>query len=141
MSKSRTAASHANVHELVAELGLSDAAYRRALEIAQLSPGKDEWLSYINHFLTAVGALLIVAGVTAFFAWNWADLSYMAKFALIQSGIVGTVVLAWRLGIDSVGGAAACLRVRSWWACCWPCSGRFTRQAPTRMGCFWAGPC
>ena len=107
MSKSRTAASHANVHELVAELGLSEAAYRRALEIAQLSPGKDEWLSYINHFLTAVGALLIVAGVTAFFAWNWADLSYMAKFALIQSGIVGAVVLAWRLGIDSVGGRSS----------------------------------
>lgn len=107
MEQSRTAASHANVHALAAELGLSDAAYRRALEIAQLTPSNAEWLRYINHFLTAVGALLIVAGVTAFFAWNWAELSYVRKFALIQSGIVGSVVLAWRLGIDSIGGRSS----------------------------------
>jgi uncharacterized membrane protein len=66
-----------------------------------------DWFRYISHFLVAVGTLLIVAGVTAFFAWNWADLSYMAKFALIQSGIVATVVVAWRLGINSIGGKAA----------------------------------
>jgi uncharacterized membrane protein len=31
----------------------------------------------------------------------------MAKFALIQTGIAGTALLAWRLGIDSMGGKAA----------------------------------
>ena len=54
-----------------------------------------------------IGALLIVAGITAFFAWNWADLGYMTKFALIQAGIVGAALLAWRLGIDSIGGSAS----------------------------------
>ncbi len=107
MGHSRTSASHTNVLELATELSLSEAAYRRAFENAQLSPGEKEWLRYIDHFLTAVGALLIVAGITAFFAWNWADLSYMAKFAMIQSGIVATVVLAWRLGIDSIGGRSS----------------------------------
>ena len=107
MGKYRTSASHANVHQLAVELGLSEVAYRRALELAQLAPNKSAWLRYINHFLTAVGTLLIVAGVTAFFAWNWADLSHMAKFALIQGGIVATVALAWRLGIDSVGGRSS----------------------------------
>jgi len=51
--------------------------------------------------------LLIVSGVAAFFAWNWADLDYSVKFALIQAGILGTALLAWRLGIDSIGGRAA----------------------------------
>ncbi len=107
MNRSSTAATNANVHELAVELGLDETAYRRALELARLSPGAATWRRYIDHFLTAVGALLIVAGVTAFFAWNWADLGHMTKFGLIQFGIVATAVLAWRLGIDSIGGRAS----------------------------------
>jgi uncharacterized membrane protein len=107
MGHSAAAASHSNVHELAIELGLSERAYRRALQLANLAPEKADWLRYINHFLVAVGALLIIAGVTAFFSWNWADLSYMLKFALIQFGIVALVFFAWRIGIDSIGGRAS----------------------------------
>ena len=107
MGQSGTAASHGNVNELAAELRLSDAAYQRAIALAGLIPDRSDWLRYIDHFLIAVGALLVVAGITAFFAWNWADLHYLAKFALIQGGIVGSAVLSWRLGIDSVGGRSS----------------------------------
>lgn len=106
MAHPGTTANHTNVHELAIALRLDETAYRRSIELAQLSPGSSDWRRYIDHFLTAVGALLIVAGVTAFFAWNWADLSHMSKFGLIQFGIVANVVLAWRLGIDSIGGRA-----------------------------------
>jgi uncharacterized membrane protein len=49
---------------------------------------------------------LIIAGITAFFAWNWADLGHMQKFALIQFGIVASLLAAWRKGLDSVAGRA-----------------------------------
>ncbi len=107
MAQSGTTATHANIHQLAIDLHLDAAACSRALELAHLSPGTADWKRYIDHFLTAVGALLIVAGVTAFFAWNWADLSHISKFALIQIGIIANVVLAWRLGIDSIGGRAS----------------------------------
>lgn len=107
MGHSGTAANHTNVHALGVELGLDAATYQRAMALANLSPGAARWRHYINQFLTAVGALLIVAGVTAFFAWNWAGMSPMMKFALIQCGIVATIILAWRFGIDSVGGRAS----------------------------------
>lgn len=107
MRQPGTAANHANVHEIALELGLDESAYRRALALARLSPGRSEWRRYIDHFLTAVGALLIVAGITAFFAWNWADLGHMTKFGLIQFGIAATALVAWRLGIDSIGGRAS----------------------------------
>lgn len=107
MTKFNATASHSNVQELATRLGLSEISYSRALQLAQLAPGRTDWLRYINHFLTAIGALLIVSGVATFFAWNWADLGYMVKFALIQAGIAGTALLAWRLGIDSMGGRAA----------------------------------
>jgi len=102
-----TTATYTNVQQLVSELRLDEAACRHAIDIAQLSPDSNDWRRYIDHFLTTVGALLILAGVSAFFAWNWADLSHMSKFALIQFGIVANVVLAWRLGIDSSGGRAS----------------------------------
>jgi len=107
MTKFNTASSHSSVQELATKLGLSENAYSRALQLAELAPGRTDWLRYIDHFLATIGALLIVSGVTAFFAWNWADLGYMVKFALIQVGIAGIALLAWRLGIDSMGGRAA----------------------------------
>lgn len=107
MPQPGTTATYTNVQQLAIELRLDETACRRALEIAQLSPDSNDWRRYIDHFLITVGALLILAGVTAFFAWNWADLSHMSKFALIQFGVVTNVVLAWRLGIDSTGGRAS----------------------------------
>ena len=103
----QTEAGYSSVLEMAQQLRLSPAAYRRAMEIARLTPDRPGWLRYIDRFLIAVGAALIVAGIAAFFAWNWADLSHMAKFALIQGGIVAAVVAAWRFGLDSNAGRAS----------------------------------
>ena len=107
MSPSGTPSTHGNVHELAAALEFDEAAYRRALELAALVPDRPAWLGYIDRFLMAVGALLIIAGITAFFAWNWADLHRLWKFALLETGLVGAALLAWRLGLDSPGGRAS----------------------------------
>lgn len=107
MAQTDTPATYGTVRELAAALALDEAAYRRAIELAELTPDKHDWLRYLDRFLTAAGALLIVAGIAAFFAWNWADLHHMAKFALIQAGLVAAVLIAWRLRIDSNGGRAA----------------------------------
>lgn len=107
MGQTGTTAAHASVHELATALALDEAAYTRAVELARLSPEKSDWLRYLDRFLTAVGVLPIVAGITAFFAWNWADIHRMAKFALIELGLVAAVLLAWRFCIDSIGGRAS----------------------------------
>jgi uncharacterized membrane protein len=107
MAQPATPATHASVHELAAALSLDESAYRRAVELARLCPERADWLRYLDRFLTAVGALFITAGIAAFFAWNWADLHHMAKFALIQTGIVASVLLAWRLRLDSTAGRAS----------------------------------
>jgi hypothetical protein len=131
MTKFNAAANHSNVQELASTLGLSENAYSRALQLAELAPDRIDWLRYINQFLATIGALLIVSGVTAFFAWNWADLSYMVKFAMIQAGIAGIALLAWRLGIDSMGGRAA-LFSSAFFS---PYSDRFTRLALILTDC------
>ncbi len=107
MGQTGTPATHGNVHELAAALALDAATHRRATELAALTPGRNDWLRYLDWFLIAVAALLIVAGIAAFFAWNWAALHHMGKFALLQCGLLGTVVLAWLLKPDSLGGRAS----------------------------------
>jgi hypothetical protein len=59
MTKFNTASSHSNVQELATKLGLSENAYSRALQLAELAPGRTDWLRYINHFLATIGALKI----------------------------------------------------------------------------------
>ncbi|NVJ97790.1 MAG: DUF2157 domain-containing protein [Alphaproteobacteria bacterium] len=66
-----------------------------------------QWRSYLEHALVSLGVLHLVAGVLFFFAFNWADLAKMHKFALIFAGLFLSFGLWWRLGADSLKGQAA----------------------------------
>jgi len=98
---------YSTVRELASEANFSEPAFARALDLAGVKPAQADWLRYIHHFLVTIGSLLIVFGIAAFIAGNWADLSYMIKFALIQGAIVIAALCAWRLGINSTAGGAA----------------------------------
>ncbi len=102
-------ATPAKLRQLAAAIGLDEAGYLRALELAGTVPDRQYWLKAINGFLMALGALLICAGIAAFFAWNWAELQKIGQFALIESGIALAVIIAWRMKLDSIAGRAALL--------------------------------
>ena len=106
MSQEQTA-SYTAVTETAIAARLSEAACDRSYEIAHLQPNHAEWRGYVDRFLIVVGVALIAAGIAAFIAWNWADLDRFAKFALIQSGIFGAAVLAWRFGLNTIAGKSS----------------------------------
>jgi uncharacterized membrane protein len=54
----------------------------------------DYWARWARMALLALGAGHLLAGIIYFFAYNWDDLTPVAKFALLQGGIVVSVVLA-----------------------------------------------
>jgi uncharacterized membrane protein len=54
----------------------------------------DYWARWALRALLALGAAHLLAGVIFFFAYNWDDLTPIAKFAILQGGIVLSVVLA-----------------------------------------------
>ncbi len=102
-------ATSVRLRHVAGRLRLSEETYARAREIAGLAPDAGEWRGLIDRFLLAFGAALIVAGVTAFFAYNWAGLHTFWKFGFIEVGIVAGVGLsAWR-GLDSGPGRIALL--------------------------------
>ncbi len=102
-------ATSVRLRHVAGRLRLSEEVYTRARAIAGLAPDAGEWRSLIDRFLLAFGAALIVAGVTAFFAYNWAGLHKFWKFGLIEAGIVvGVGLAAWR-GLDTGPGRIALL--------------------------------
>lgn len=87
---------------------LTPTAHERALALTVASPPRPAWRAFLSTTLMALGALLVLAGVVYFFAYNWADLHRFAKLGLLAAAIVGTAVGAWKLG-DRLPGQMALL--------------------------------
>lgn len=104
MEGSESPATASGVYDLADRLCLDEAAHRRAVELAGLTPKPRDWLRYLDRFLIGLGSLLIVTGIAAFFAWNWDALGRMAKFVLIQGALLGAAGLAGWLRPDTPGG-------------------------------------
>lgn len=101
------AATPERLRHLARPLGFTETDYLHALELAGARPKQSDWVRMIGHFLLLYGTLLIMAGIAAFFAYNWAGLPAMAKFGLIEAGMALAIVLAWHRGLDSLIGKSA----------------------------------
>lgn len=64
----------------------------------------DYWARWALRALLALGAGHLLAGIVFFFAYNWDDLAPMAKFAILQGGIVVSVVAALIVKTDRLAG-------------------------------------
>ncbi len=76
----------------------------QALTLSGHIPTRAQWQTSSSRFMLVVGFALLLAGVASFFAFNWADLHRFAKFGLIEAGIFGGAIAAWRQGITSLSG-------------------------------------
>jgi uncharacterized membrane protein len=85
--------------------GLLPAA--RYLEAALLVSDGDAWRRWALRALLALGAGHLLAGIIFFFAYNWADMAPLAKFAVVEVGIVVAAAAAFFVGIDRPAGQAA----------------------------------
>lgn len=83
---------------------LSKEAYERALELCGILPDKREWNKFINIFFLLLGIILLLTGISFFFAYNWASLSKFFKLGIIQAGILVCLGLVFYKGIDSLIG-------------------------------------
>jgi uncharacterized membrane protein len=94
-------ASERTVFDLHAAGLLSDAARDEA--VALLNPAH-HWWQWASRALLFVGAALVMAGVVFFFAFNWARMSAVAKFGVIEVGLWACAIAAVRKGLDHLSG-------------------------------------
>ncbi len=64
------------------------------------------WARWAGRALLATGVAHLLAGILFFFAYNWADMPAMAKFAVIDAGLLICVFGAWLAGFDRPAGQA-----------------------------------
>jgi len=64
------------------------------------------WAAWARRALVALGAGQLLAGIVFFFAYNWADMPAMAKFAVVEVALVGAVAAALLVGLDRLVGQA-----------------------------------
>ncbi|MCF6208664.1 MAG: DUF2157 domain-containing protein, partial [Ghiorsea sp.] len=65
--------------------------------------------SVLVRFLLVVGAVLLVSALTFFIAYNWADMSRLAKFTLLEVLIVLAVFAYWMLDVHQLSAKIALL--------------------------------
>ncbi|MGB5261267.1 MAG: DUF2157 domain-containing protein [Gammaproteobacteria bacterium] len=102
-------ASHGSAVGLAETNTLRDAGLlsaERYLDAAWRVRAADDWTAWARHALLALGAGHLLAGIIFFFAYNWDDLPVLAKFALVEAGIIISAVSAFLLGMDRPAGQA-----------------------------------
>lgn len=86
-----------------------------ALHCTQVSPTRNNWLTFIERLLLCLGGLSLSFSVLFFIAYNWNDWGRFAKFALIESLLVISIFFYWRSKKDSLKSQisllASCLMV------------------------------
>lgn len=80
-----------------------------ALSVAGVFPSGTNWQRFLDQLLLWLGALLLAAGVIFFFAYNWNDLSRVAKFGLVEILIIAALIVLWRIGLESLAGKVTLL--------------------------------
>jgi len=77
---------------------------RQYIDAVYLCRKPEFWLRWALRVVLALGAGHLLAGIIFFFAYNWDDLSPVAKFAILQNGIVISVVSALFVKLERIGG-------------------------------------
>jgi uncharacterized membrane protein len=76
--------------------GLDDAAATRAATIVTDTPSPAEWRRFLSGALAFLGAMLLLAGVICFVAYNWSRIGRFGKFGLLELTIVAATMAAWK---------------------------------------------
>lgn len=76
----------------------------RYLQAVDLIRDDGFWARWAGRALLAVGVAHVLAGILFFFAYNWADMPPLIKFAVVEAGVLICVAGAWIAGIDRPAG-------------------------------------
>jgi uncharacterized membrane protein len=74
-----------------------------------LLPHQKHWQRFINHFLLFLGSTLLLIGIIFLFAFNWAEMTRVAKFTLLQMSLLLMATVATWQGLKSISGQMALL--------------------------------
>jgi len=78
----------------------------KVLEKTEIIPTSSLWYRFIDQILLWFGALSLAFSVLFFMAYNWIELGYFAKFALVEGLMLLSVGAYWYLGGEKLSAKA-----------------------------------
>jgi uncharacterized membrane protein len=88
---------------------LSTGDMDQALRIAGIIPDGKAWSRFLNILFLVLGALLVVAGIIFFFAYNWSSMHRLLKLGVVQAALLGAAFTASYLGFEKFSGKVTLL--------------------------------
>lgn len=76
------------LHLLATHSDLNAIDAQKVFDYSKLYPKREVWLDFAYKFFLSIGALMMLAGIIFFFAYNWSGLHKFAKLATVQVGIL-----------------------------------------------------
>jgi uncharacterized membrane protein len=86
---------------------LNPSALDQALYLIGLIPNRTAWRRFIDNLLLLLGTVLILSGIIFFFAYNWAKMSQLTKFGLLQLSLLIIAAFASQYGLERLAGQLA----------------------------------
>ncbi len=85
-------------------LKLSENQYNGIVDAGEIRPSLDVWFGWLDRALLFAATAFLLAGVLCFLSYNWAGLHKFIKFGLLEAGLIVTLAMAWKRGIDLLAG-------------------------------------
>jgi uncharacterized membrane protein len=90
------------------QLGYLDrAALVAGLRRLDALPDRRAWARFLDYLLLTLGALFLTSGIFFFVAYNWDELSRIARFGLVEAALLVAVIIAHWAGLARLGGKVA----------------------------------
>ena len=90
-----------------AGLDWPDPLHRRAIELAEASPDREQWVRFLSRSALALGTVLVLAGIMDLTAFNWQDLGRFSRILLTAGVFVAAGVAAVVRGVEDLPGKLA----------------------------------
>ena len=74
----------------------------KALKETSISPQTDEWSTFIQTLMLWLGALSLSFSFLFIVAYNWSEIGRFAQFAIVESAIIVTMVVYFKVKIHSI---------------------------------------
>lgn len=64
----------------------------------------DKWGMWVSRLLMIIGSALLLSGIVYFFAFNWAKITPLIKFSIIQLGMIACLFGAYGFSLNRISG-------------------------------------
>ena len=89
-------------HDAVAQESIND-----VVDLSKVKPNSSAWIAFINNLFLWIGFIALGLSVIFFLAHNWSQIGRFAKFAIVETGLILSILVYLKTQNGSVTSSAS----------------------------------